>query len=217
MALALAHPATPTIDRPAREGLDLHPAGLEKLGYPAIIAAKTGGDGGVVKTIDPIDAASRIHNDTYPAPGYAGKSAVGYPVKEAFVEVDDTVGLREAAVQGRWTACFLLDDTGTSARQCVFMSSATKMVATRWMECEAHVQAFQTDRARSDLDQSNLITTGAWRTVGRRRMAGPCFSCRKRNQRNRSRLSRRSGRSGRARGVRSHRAAEERLTGAERP
>jgi arylsulfatase A-like enzyme len=37
-------------------------------------------------------AFSRVHNDNYPAPGYAGKSPAGLPYKDAVVEVDDIVG-----------------------------------------------------------------------------------------------------------------------------
>ena len=39
-----------------------------------------------------IHAFSRLHNDNYPAPGYAGKSPAGFPYKDALVEVDDIVG-----------------------------------------------------------------------------------------------------------------------------
>ena len=35
---------------------------------------------------------SRLHNDNYPAAGYAGKSPAGFPYKDAVVEVDDIVG-----------------------------------------------------------------------------------------------------------------------------
>lgn len=39
-----------------------------------------------------VHAFSRVHNDNYPAPGYAGKSPAGFPYKDAIVEVDDIVG-----------------------------------------------------------------------------------------------------------------------------
>lgn len=39
-----------------------------------------------------VHAFSRVHNDNYPAPGYAGKSPAKYPYKDAIVEVDDIVG-----------------------------------------------------------------------------------------------------------------------------
>lgn len=39
-----------------------------------------------------VHAFSRVHNDNYPAKGYAGKSPAGYPYKDAVVEVDDIVG-----------------------------------------------------------------------------------------------------------------------------
>jgi len=39
-----------------------------------------------------IHSFSRLHNDNYPAPGYAGKSPAAFPYKDAVVEVDDIVG-----------------------------------------------------------------------------------------------------------------------------
>lgn len=39
-----------------------------------------------------IHSFSRLHNDNYPAPGYAGKSPAGFPYKDAVIEVDDIVG-----------------------------------------------------------------------------------------------------------------------------
>jgi arylsulfatase A-like enzyme len=39
-----------------------------------------------------VHAFSRLHNDNYPAPGYAGKSPAAYPYKDAVIEVDDIVG-----------------------------------------------------------------------------------------------------------------------------
>ncbi len=39
-----------------------------------------------------VHAFSRVHNDNYPAKGYAGKSPAGFPYKDAVVEVDDIVG-----------------------------------------------------------------------------------------------------------------------------
>lgn len=39
-----------------------------------------------------VHSFSRLHNDNYPAPGYAGKSPAGFPYKDAVVEVDDIVG-----------------------------------------------------------------------------------------------------------------------------
>jgi len=39
-----------------------------------------------------IHSFSRLHNDNYPAPGYAGKSPAAYPYKDGVVEVDDIVG-----------------------------------------------------------------------------------------------------------------------------
>ena len=39
-----------------------------------------------------IHSFGRLHNDTYTAPGYAGKSPAGFPHRDAIVEVDDIVG-----------------------------------------------------------------------------------------------------------------------------
>lgn len=39
-----------------------------------------------------VHSFSRVHNDNYPAKGYAGKSPAGFPYKDAVVEVDDIVG-----------------------------------------------------------------------------------------------------------------------------
>ena len=35
---------------------------------------------------------ARLHNDNFPAPGYAGKSLAGFPHRDAIVEVDDIIG-----------------------------------------------------------------------------------------------------------------------------
>jgi arylsulfatase len=65
-----------------------------------------------------IHSFARIHNDNYPAPGYAGKSPAGFPVKDAIVEVDDIVGrlvqtLREAG-QLENTFVFFTSDNGAN-------------------------------------------------------------------------------------------------------
>jgi arylsulfatase A-like enzyme len=39
-----------------------------------------------------IHSFSRLHNDNYPAAGYAGRSPAAFPYKDAVVEVDDIVG-----------------------------------------------------------------------------------------------------------------------------
>jgi len=36
-----------------------------------------------------VHAFSRVHNDNYPAKGYAGKSPAGFPYKDAVIEIDD--------------------------------------------------------------------------------------------------------------------------------
>ena len=63
-----------------------------------------------------IHAFSRVHNDNYPAPGYAGKSPAGFPYKDAVIEVDDIVGrlvstLKEAG-QLENTLIFFTSDNG---------------------------------------------------------------------------------------------------------
>ncbi|MFM7931564.1 MAG: sulfatase-like hydrolase/transferase, partial [Pirellula sp.] len=199
-----------------------------------------------------IHAFSRVHNDNYPAPGYAGKSPAGFPYKDAVVEVDDIVGrlmkvlkdtgqlentlvfftsdnganedvwpdagfqpwrggkgttweggvrvpgiaywpgmiapgrssdglfdlmdlfntsLAVAGEAGRISdkryidgidqSGFLLADDGESARQTVFMYSATKLTALRWMEYKIHLKVFNTPAARQNIDQSMLVDTGS--------------------------------------------------------
>jgi arylsulfatase A-like enzyme len=39
-----------------------------------------------------VHSFGRLHNDTYPAKGYAGKSPAGFPHRDAILEVDDIVG-----------------------------------------------------------------------------------------------------------------------------
>jgi len=63
-----------------------------------------------------IHSFGRLHNDTYPAPGYAGKSPAGFPHRDAIVEVDDIVGrlmrvLRETG-QEENTLVFFTSDNG---------------------------------------------------------------------------------------------------------
>jgi arylsulfatase A-like enzyme len=65
-----------------------------------------------------VHAFSRVHNDNYPAPGYAGKSPAGFPYKDAIVEVDDIVGrlvrtLRETG-QLENTLVFFTSDNGAN-------------------------------------------------------------------------------------------------------
>lgn len=65
-----------------------------------------------------IHAFSRVHNDNYPAPGYAGKSPAGFPYKDAIVEVDDIVGrlvrtLKETG-QLENTLVFFTSDNGAN-------------------------------------------------------------------------------------------------------
>lgn len=65
-----------------------------------------------------IHAFSRVHNDNYPAPGYAGKSPAGFPYKDAILEVDDIVGrlvrtLKETG-QLENTLVFFTSDNGAN-------------------------------------------------------------------------------------------------------
>ncbi len=60
-----------------------------------------------------IHSFSKVHNDSYPAPGYAGKSPAGLPYKDAVVEVDDIVGRLVAT----------LKDTGQLDNTLVFFTS----------------------------------------------------------------------------------------------
>lgn len=65
-----------------------------------------------------VHAFSRVHNDNYPAPGYAGKSPAGFPYKDAIIEVDDIVGrliqtLRETG-QLENTFVFFTSDNGAN-------------------------------------------------------------------------------------------------------
>lgn len=65
-----------------------------------------------------VHAFSKVHNDNYPAPGYAGKSPAGLPYKDAVVEVDDIVGrlintLKETG-QLENTLVFFTSDNGAN-------------------------------------------------------------------------------------------------------
>ncbi|NOS74838.1 MAG: arylsulfatase [Methyloglobulus sp.] len=65
-----------------------------------------------------VHAFSRLHNDNYPAPGYAGKSPAAFPYKDAVVEVDDIVGrlmktLKETG-QLENTLVFFTSDNGAN-------------------------------------------------------------------------------------------------------
>lgn len=59
---------------------------------------------------------ARLHNDNFPAPGYAGRSPAAFPHRDAIVEVDDIVGrimgvLRETG-QEENTLVFFTSDNG---------------------------------------------------------------------------------------------------------
>ncbi|MCT4373433.1 arylsulfatase [Yangia mangrovi] len=61
---------------------------------------------------------ARVHNDSYPAEGYAGKSPAGFPYKDAILEVDDIVarliGVLEETGELENTFVFLTSDNGAN-------------------------------------------------------------------------------------------------------
>ena len=61
---------------------------------------------------------ARVHNDSHPAEGYAGKSPAGFPYKDAILEVDDIVarlvGVLEETGQAENTFVFLTSDNGAN-------------------------------------------------------------------------------------------------------
>ncbi|MGX1500062.1 arylsulfatase A-like enzyme [Labrenzia sp. MBR-25] len=63
-------------------------------------------------------AFARVHNDSYPAKGYAGKSPTEFPFRDAIVEVDDIVarliGVLEETGQLENTFVFLTSDKGAN-------------------------------------------------------------------------------------------------------
>jgi len=65
-----------------------------------------------------IHSFSRLHNDNYPAPGYAGKSPAAFPYKDAVVKVDDIVGRIMATIketgQLENTFVFFTSDNGAN-------------------------------------------------------------------------------------------------------
>lgn len=75
-----------------------------------------------------IHAFSRLHNDNYPAPGYAGKSPAGFPYKDAVVEVDDIVGRLMQT----------LKDTGQLENTLVFFTSDNGANEDVWPDSGNH-------------------------------------------------------------------------------
>lgn len=65
-----------------------------------------------------LHAFTRVHNDSYPAEGYAGRSPAGYPYKDAVIEVDDIVvrliGVLEDTGQLENTFVFVTSDNGAN-------------------------------------------------------------------------------------------------------
>ena len=65
-----------------------------------------------------VHSFSRVHNDNYPAKGYAGKSPAGFPYKDAIIEIDDIVNrllnvLKETG-QLENTLVFFTSDNGAN-------------------------------------------------------------------------------------------------------
>lgn len=63
-------------------------------------------------------AFARVHNDSYPAEGYAGKSPAGFPYKDAILEVDDIIArlidVLEETGELENTFVFLTSDNGAN-------------------------------------------------------------------------------------------------------
>ncbi|WP_108258350.1 arylsulfatase [Mangrovicoccus ximenensis] len=63
-------------------------------------------------------AFARVHNDSYPAEGYAGRSPAGFPYKDAILEVDDIIarliGVLEETGELENTFVFLTSDNGAN-------------------------------------------------------------------------------------------------------
>ncbi len=61
---------------------------------------------------------ARVHNDSYPAEGYAGSSPAGFPYKDAVIEVDDItarlIGVLEETGQLENTLVFFTSDNGAN-------------------------------------------------------------------------------------------------------
>jgi len=61
---------------------------------------------------------ARLHNDTYPADGYAGKSPAGFPYRDAMLEVDDICGRLLRVLEGTGqlenTLVFFTSDNGAN-------------------------------------------------------------------------------------------------------
>jgi len=72
-----------------------------------------------------IHSFSKVHQDNYPADGYAGKSPSGFPYKDGIVEVDDIVG---RLVQ-------TLKDTGQAENTLVFFTSDNGPEEDGWPDC----------------------------------------------------------------------------------
>ena len=75
-----------------------------------------------------VHSFSRLHNDNYPAPGYAGKSPAAHPYKDAVVEVDDIVGRLMQS----------LKDTGQLENTFVFFTSDNGANEDVWPDAGFH-------------------------------------------------------------------------------
>ncbi|MEQ9097378.1 MAG: arylsulfatase [Phycisphaerales bacterium] len=65
-----------------------------------------------------VHAFSRVHNDNYPAEGYAGKSPAGFPYKDGIIEIDDIterlLGVLADTGQLENTLVFFTSDNGAN-------------------------------------------------------------------------------------------------------
>lgn len=75
-----------------------------------------------------VHAFSRVHNDNYPAAGYAGKSPAGFPYKDAIIEIDDIVA----------RLVDVLRDTGQLENTLVFFTSDNGANEDLWPDAGFH-------------------------------------------------------------------------------
>lgn len=69
----------------------------------------------------------RLHNDSYPAPGYEGRSPAGFPQRDALIEVDDIVGrlMKALADTGQLENTLVLFTSDNGANEDLFPDSST--------------------------------------------------------------------------------------------
>ena len=104
-------------------------------------------------------AFSSVHNDNYPAKGYAGKSPAGLPYKDAVIteQISD-----KRCIDGIDQTSFLVADKGQSKRDAAFMYSENNFMAVRWMEYKykVHLRVFEIHAPRRNLDESTVSEAG---------------------------------------------------------